>query len=169
MRDTVNPATPRILLTGIGLAVFLAVAHTLTDTFASMLTALLPTLQVRFGLSESTLALLVAMLSFSTSVTQPFLGALADRYGARLISAVGIVLVTALLSLMSIAPTLPLLFALLFVGGLGSAAFHPAGTSLARAAYPQNTGLAVSLFGAGGTLGLALGPIVVLAVVASFG
>ena len=169
MRDTVNPLPRRVLRTGIGLAVFLAVAHTMTDTFASMLTALLPTLQVRFGLTESALALLVATLSFSTSVTQPFLGALADRYGTRLAGALGIVLVTSLLSLISVAPTLPLLFVLLFVGGLGSAAFHPAGTSLARAAYPRNTALAVSLFGAGGTLGLALGPIVVLAVVASSG
>ncbi len=69
----------------------------MTDTFASMLTALLPTLQVRFGLTESALALLVATLSFSTSVTQPFLGAVADRYGARLAGALGIVLVTSLL------------------------------------------------------------------------
>jgi hypothetical protein len=41
MRDTVNPSSRRGLLTGIGLAAFLALAHTMTDTFASMLTALL--------------------------------------------------------------------------------------------------------------------------------
>ena len=169
MRNVIQSSPPRALLAGSSLAVFLAIGHTVIDTFTSMLTALLPTIQARFGMTESVLALLIAMLSFSTSVTQPLMGTLSDRFGMRLVGAVGIVLNVSLLSLIGVAPTVPLLFALLFIGGLGSAAFHPAGTSMARAAGSRHKGLAVSLFGAGGTLGLALGPVIVLSVVSTFG
>jgi MFS family permease len=58
---------------------------------------------------------------------------------------------------------------LLLVGGLGSAALHPAGASVARAALAGRAGLAVGVFGAGGTVGVALGPLIVLAVVAGAG
>ena len=51
----------RPYLTGAGLVGFLAVAHAATDALTSAVGALLPTLQVRFGLAESSLALLVIM------------------------------------------------------------------------------------------------------------
>lgn len=48
------------------------------------------------------------------------------------------------------------------VGGLGSAALHPAINALARAADPDRPAVAVSLGSAGGTVGVALAPITVL-------
>ncbi len=134
-----------------------------------MLAALLPTLQVRFGLSEAVLALLVATLSFSSSVLQPIFGALADRHGRRLVGALGILTSSSLLSLMGVVPDIWLLFGLLLAGGLGSAAFHPAGTGMARDAGGRNKALTVSLFSAGGTLGLALGPSIILFVARTVG
>ena len=169
MRFAPMVSSRRVLLTGGGLAGFLTLIHTAIDTVSSMLTALLPTIQVRFGLTESALALLVATLSFSSSVMQPLFGALSDRLGMRLVGALGIIANAVLLSLIGVVPTATWLFAVLLFGGLGSAAFHPAGTSMARAAGMRNQGLAVSLFGAGGTLGVALGPVLVLSVVATFG
>jgi FSR family fosmidomycin resistance protein-like MFS transporter len=160
----------RWLLTGGGLAVFLTAVHATNDAFTSMLAALLPTLQLQFGLSETVLALLVATLSFSSSVTQPLFGALADRLGRRLVGALGVVLCSSLLSLMAVVPSVYLLFAVLLVGGLGSAAFHPAAISMARAAGGgRYKALVVGVFSAGGTVGLALGPIIILLVIANFG
>ena len=156
-------STPnRLALTGVGLSTLLIAVHATNDAFSSMLAALLPTLQFRFGLTEATLALLVATLSFSSSVVQPFFGALADRLGRRLVGALGIITSSSLLSLMGVVPDVALLFVLLFFGGLGSAAFHPAGTGLARDAGGANKALTVSLFSAGGTVGLALGPSIIL-------
>jgi FSR family fosmidomycin resistance protein-like MFS transporter len=169
MSTAISFASRRVALTGGGLAAFLTLAHLATDAFTGMFSALLPTIQARFGLSETGLALLVATLSFSASVTQPLMGALADRVGRRLVAALGVVLSAALISLIGVVPTVWLLVGLLLVGGLGSAAFHPAGTSIARAAMTGNAGLAVGLFSAGGTLGIALGPVLVLAVVAGSG
>ena len=69
----------RLVLTGGGLAAFLAVAHAVVDAVTGMFAALLPTLQARFGPGETALAGLVAALALGTSVSQPAFGALADR------------------------------------------------------------------------------------------
>ncbi|HEX7004790.1 MAG TPA: MFS transporter [Trueperaceae bacterium] len=148
-------------LSGASLALLLVVAHAVNDSFSGMLSALLPTFQLRFGASETLLATLVATQSFSSSVTQPVFGALADRLGRRIVGALGVVTSSALLSLMGRVESVWLLFALLLVGGLGSAAFHPSGTSIARAAARSTKGLAVGIFSAGGTIGLAFGPLII--------
>lgn len=86
-----------------------------------MLSALLPTLQKQFSLSEPVLALLIA--------------ALADRVGHRRIAALGVIFNAILFSLIGIVPNIYVLFGLILVGGLGSAALHPAMASMARAAW----------------------------------
>jgi FSR family fosmidomycin resistance protein-like MFS transporter len=169
MTTATAASTGRGLAIGGGIALLLSVAHLANDAITSMLTALLPTLQQRFGLAETVLALLVATFSFSSSVTQPVFGAVSDRLGRRPLAAFGLVLSVSLLSLMAVAPGVWTLFGLLLVGGLGSAAFHPSGTSIARAASGDRKELAVGMFSAGGMLGLALGPIVVLVVATTLG
>ncbi len=149
-------------LAAAGIPVLLLIVHATNDAFASMLAALLPSLQQRFALSEASLALLVATLSFSSSMMQPFLGAVADRVGRRTMAALGILTSTVLLSLMGIAPTPLALFLVLLLGGLGSAAFHPAGTSLMRTMGERFKELAVAVFSSGGTLGMAVGPVLIL-------
>ncbi|MEX2543009.1 MAG: MFS transporter [Trueperaceae bacterium] len=154
-----------LVLSGSSLAALLVAAHAVNDSFSGMLAALLPTFQARFGASETVLAALVATLSFSASVTQPVFGALADRLGRRLVGALGVVASSALLSLMGVTDSLWLLFGLLLIGGLGSAAFHPSGTSMARAAATTSpgikSGVAVGIFSAGGTAGMAFGPLLI--------
>ncbi len=134
-----------------------------------MLSALLPVLQARFGLTESALALLVATLWFSSSLTQPLFGALSDRVGRKVAGSLGVIVNSVLLSLVGVVPTVWLLFGVVIVGGFGSAALHPVGTSVARLAGGKNKGLALGLFSAGGMVGFAVGPVVILYVVSTFG
>lgn len=148
-------------LGGTAIATLLFLAHFSNDLFTGTLAALLPTLQLRFGASEVTLALLVASLSFSSSVLQPLFGAVADRFGRRLVAGAGVMLSSTLLSLIAVMPSPLLLVPLLLVGGLGSAAFHPAATTLARQAARRQGALALAIFSAGGTAGLAFGPLVI--------
>ncbi len=147
--------------TAFGVSALLVVVHATNDAFAGMLSALLPTFQARFGLTETSLALFVATLSFSSSVTQPVFGVLADRWGRRRMAALGVMTSSSLLSLMAVAPSPLLLFLILLVGGLGSAAFHPAGTGVARSIGGSRKGLVMSVFSAGGTVGVAVGPLVI--------
>jgi len=151
----------RLLLTGTGLTALLFLAHFFNDFFSGTLAALLPTLQLRFGVGEVTLALFVATLSFSSSVLQPLFGAVADRLGRRLVAALGVATSSAVLSLIAIVPSPTLLVPLLLIGGLGSAAFHPAATTIARQAAGKKRGLALGVFSAGGTVGMAFGPLVI--------
>ena len=151
------------------LVILFALVHVVSDAVTNMLSALLPTLQKQFSLSETVLALLVAALSFSALVTQPLFGALADRVGHRRIAALGVIFNAILFSLIGIVPNVYVLFGLILVGGLGSAALHPAMASMARTAGGSKPELAVGLFSAGGTLGIAVGPIIIMTVLANFG
>lgn len=160
---------PRLALGGAGLVALLAASHAAADIPFSAVSALLPTIQSRFGLTESVLALLVATLSLGASMTQPLFGALADRVGPRLVGAAGVILSSALLALVGIAPSVWLVLGLLLTGGFASAAMHPAFASLARRTGGGRPSLAVSLYSAGGTLGVAIGPVAVLAVMSTLG
>ena len=166
VRDTLPVS---MLGSSAGLIALLTLSHLVTDAIASTFSALLPTIQYRLNLTETTLALLVATLSFSTSVTQPLFGLLADRIGQRRVGIAGMILNALLLSLIGVIPSVSFLFVVLLVGGLGSAAFHPAVASLARASVPSKKALAVSLFSAGGTAGLAVGPVLALFLISNQG
>lgn len=119
------------VLHGTALAVFLAFVHTVNDAVTAILGALLPTLQARFDASPTLLALIVATYSIASSVTQPVFGALAEDRSARLVGAGGVLLAALFLSLVGVAPALVAVFALVVIGGMGSAALHPVGIAVA--------------------------------------
>ena len=157
------------VLSGTRMAAFLALVHAVNDVLTAILGALLPTLQARLAAGTTTLALLVAALSISSSITQPLLGGLADRYGLRKVAGLGVALGAISLSLVGIVDSVPLLVVLLVLGGLGSAALHPVSTSIVGGPSAKNPGLAVGLFTAGGMAGFAAGPILILYVVSRYG
>ncbi len=157
------------VLGGTRMAAFLALVHAVNDVLTAILGALLPTLQTRLAAGTTTLALLVAALSISSSITQPLLGALADRYGLRKVAGLGVALGAVSLSLVGVVDSVPLLLVLLVLGGLGSAALHPVSTSIVGGPSAKNPGLAVGLFTAGGMVGFAAGPILILYVISRYG
>jgi FSR family fosmidomycin resistance protein-like MFS transporter len=158
----------RATLTGMKLTLLLTFAHTVNDAFTNVLPVFLPTLQLRFGVGEAALAVLVAVISLSANVLQPFVGALADHWGRRRTAALGLMTGSVLMSFMAVAPNFWSLVFILAVGGLGSAIFHPSGASMARSTGAPRS-LSMSLFAAGGGVGSAIMPVVVLAVIRSYG
>lgn len=159
----------RGVLEGTALAVFLALVHTVNDAVTAILGALLPTLQARFDASPTLLALMVATYWIASSVTQPVFGALAEDRGLRLVGAAGVLSAALFLSLVGVAPALLAVFALLVIGGMGSAALHPVGTAIAGGPAVPNRALGVGFFTAGGMVGFALGPVLILYLVSRFG
>ena len=61
-RKFLQLSVPHLALQSSGLVILFALVHTVSDAVTNMLSALLPTIQIRFVLSETTLALLVATL-----------------------------------------------------------------------------------------------------------
>ncbi|HEX6872239.1 MAG TPA: MFS transporter [Micromonosporaceae bacterium] len=157
------------IVQGTTLAVFLALVHTVNDAITAMLGALLPTLQGRFDAGPMLLALLVATYALASSVTQPALGAFAEGRSLRLVGATGVLFAAIFLSLIGVAPVLSAVFVLLVIGGMGSAALHPVGTAIAGGPTVSNRTLGVGFFTAGGMLGFALGPVVILYLISRFG
>ena len=147
----------------------LAASHTFVDLVSGSIGALLPTLKERFELTSMQAGGLVATIAASTALSQPVVGRLADHIGARRVAGVGAVLSAALLSLIGVAPHLWIVFAMILAGGLGSAAYHPAAAVLTRRVLPARAQLGMSVLAAGGMLGMALGPITVLFIVAHAG
>lgn len=161
-------AHTRIALAGAPLALLITSAHLANDAFSNVLPAFLPTLQVRFGLGEAALAGLVALISLSANVLQAFAGALTDRWGRRRAAALGLLLSSVLMSFIAVAPTVGVLLMLLAFGGIGSAVFHPGAVAMMRGVGGRIS-LNVGLFAAGGAVGTAVMPVVVLAVLRSYG
>ncbi|WP_395110186.1 MFS transporter [Actinomadura sp. SCN-SB] len=160
---------PGIVSSGTQIAAYLALVHAVNDVMTAILGALLPTLQARFAAGTTTLALLVAVFSISSSVTQPLLGAFADRAGLRHVASAGVALAAVSLSLVGVTGSIPLVLVLLALGGLGSAALHPVSTSIVGGGTTRNPGLAVGLFTAGGMAGFAAGPVLILYLVSAHG
>jgi len=150
------------------LTLLVTFAHSTNDAFTNILPVFLPTLQVRFSLGEAVMAVLVAVISISSNVLQPFFGPFVDRWGHRRSASIALIIGSTLMGFLSVAPSVLSLFFILAIGGLGSAIFHPAAAAMAR-----NTGapksVSMSLFAAGGSFGSAIMPVAVLAVVRSVG
>lgn len=134
--------------------------HVVVDGGIGLLSPLLPDLQARFSLTPTALALLVALLAATSSVSQPVLGVIADQVGAHRAATLGILTSAALLTV-AVSTSLVVVVAVV-VGGLGAAAFPPAATTLVRGVSGHRPDVAVGLFSAGGMLGLAVGPVVIV-------
>ena len=161
-------ALPRITTVGAAsttataAVVTVAASHAGVDAVTGSISALVPTLDRRFGLSAGEVGTLLATLSASSMLAQPLGGRLADRIGAKRVAAAGAVVASALLSLLGVVDSLAVVYALLVIGGLGSAAFHPAAAAAARRVLPERASFAISLFSAGGMVGMAAGPMAML-------
>jgi FSR family fosmidomycin resistance protein-like MFS transporter len=163
--------TPRGAAMGAGgAALLVAVSHGVNDAYSAFLHPLLPRIMDRMGLSIALAATLAMTLSLAASVLQPLMGFLADRMGRRWFVAAGPLLSGIFLSSIGLAPTFGILLLFLALGGLGSAAFHPPGASMAaRVSAGKGSGLRLSIFSFGGALGFAVGPLVAVGMVQQVG
>ena len=129
------------------IAVAIAISHGLVDAYAGFLPPLLPQIMRDMGLSIAMAGTLAMTFHIASSVLQPALGWLADRYGRRLFVVGGPAVAAVFLSLIGRASSFGVLLALLVAGGLGSAAFHPPAASMAtRISDGSGSGTRMSVF-----------------------
>ena len=146
----------------------LTLGHFTIDAYSSFFLPLLPLLSQRLGLNYAMVGGLTAMASMSSSFLQPLFGVFADRLRRPWFVALGPMIASVFMASIGLAPRYEVLVALLVLGGVGVAMFHPQTASLAGATSPQRA-LAMSWWVTGGTLGWALGPAYAIAIVHRFG
>jgi len=151
---------PRLLL--------LSFAHFSTDAYSSFFSPLLPLLVARLHLSLTQVGSLVALSAISSSFAQPLYGWASDRLQRPWFVAFGPVVAAIFLSSIGLAQSYGAAIALLMIGGMGVAAFHPQAAVLASE-QGKSRSLAMSIFVTGGTLGFALGPLFAVSVAGRFG
>jgi MFS transporter, FSR family, fosmidomycin resistance protein len=147
----------------------LAAGHFGTDFANGAVPALLPFLVDRFDLSYTLAGVLILSSALSSSVVQPLFGLWSDRHGGIWLLPGGVALAGVGIALASDAPSYPLVLALVFVSGLGVAAYHPEGSKFAAYVSGRRRASGMSAFSIGGNLGFALGPTVATPLIVWFG
>lgn len=146
----------------------LSAAHLLHDTFSAFLPPLLPLLTAKLGMSLSTSAFL-DIIRRLPSLFNPFFGFLAEKGAVKLLVILTPAVTATAMGLTGLAPTVPILFILLFTAGVSAALFHVPSPVLVREASGKRVGTGMSLFMVGGESARTLGPLLVTAAIALWG
>lgn len=143
-------------------AVFLvALAHFTIELCGNFLPVLYPILINTLGLTYSQIGIIALVAGLSEALPQPVFGYLSDQWGARRMTVLSIAWMGTLLGLVGFTWNYLSLVGLVGLGVLGSAAFHPAGATLASTNAGKMRGAAQSIFAVGGNFGSALSPLLV--------
>ncbi len=149
--------------------VLLCLGHFAIDLSSSALSGLQPVLRDRFGITLTQAGVLGGVFVFSASLLQPLYGWLADRFRSRVFTVLSPLLASSAIALLRFAPGYFSIMALVFLAGVGIAAFHPQGTALAVRGVEHKRGRAMAAFISSGTMGFAIGPSFYAALVTMFG
>lgn len=143
--------------------------HMLIDFYNNFLPVLLPFIMVKLDMSLTMCGLLVMVLSITANLMQPFLGYLFDKRDLSKTLLFAIPLCGVFICVIGYVPNKLALFILCALLGLTVSAFHPLGSSLlGKVSQKTNMGRAMSLFVAGGNIGFAAAPVLVMAFMSRF-
>lgn len=134
--------------------------HMAIDIINASIAMILTVLVVPFNLSNSQIAWGGMIYQLMGSLTQPYFGVLADRFGGRWLGAVGLLWTSVFYFAATFSQNYITLIALMAVASLGSGAFHPQGAMNAGAAGRERRTTGTSIFFLLGQMGLAFGPMI---------
>ncbi len=138
----------------------MTLTHTLTHVFGNLYIASFPILRDEFSLSIQQLGVLAAIPPLCEALLYLPAGMITDKVGSKrmLLVSLAFAVVGSLMAAMSFTPTMVILAASLVY--LNTTAYHPASYSFTTHLFRQNARpRALGIHGAGGTLGVALGPL----------
>ena len=152
-----------------GKLVTLMLGHLTVDSYVGVIPVLYPLLIGRFHLTLATVGLVSLAYGGFAAISQPLFGVIADRYGTRF-TGVALAWTALTFALIGFVSSFPMLLVLACASGLGSGAFHPFGALDVRALLPAwRRSFGMSIYVTAGTVGVALGPLIGIGVLALVG
>ncbi|MBS7637362.1 MFS transporter [Candidatus Bathyarchaeota archaeon] len=140
--------------------IVMTVTHTLTHVFQRIHLALFPTIRREFDLSLQQLGVIAAIPFLCQALLGIPTGLLSDRFGSKrmIIVSFTLAILGSLLASQTINPEmLTVAVSLVYIN---TVMYHPASYSFTTRMFaPRDRSKALGIHGAGGTLGMALGPI----------
>lgn len=146
-----------------------SLAHCTNDFYNGFLGPLLPILVLRLDISLALAGTLVSIFSVFNSLLHPFFGMIADRLRRNYFFVFGPLIAGVFMSLIGLANSYLSLVIILALSGIGTSIFHPQAATLVGKVAKLNPGKSMSIFGLGGTLGVALGALVIIPLVMTWG
>ena len=143
--------------------------HLVTDINQGALPAMLPFFIAAYDLSYAAAAGIVFATNMTSSIVQPLFGLAADRVSKPWLLVIGLILAGMGLSLTGIFQDYRWIMILAVVSGIGIAAYHPEAARLVNFAAGTRKGTAMSIFGVGGTVGFAIGPVLITTALLQWG
>jgi FSR family fosmidomycin resistance protein-like MFS transporter len=137
----------------------LASIHFLVDGFGNIFAPLLPLLIPRLHLSLAAVGTLQMCFQIATSVAQLGFGHIADQWRPRVLLIAGPIVALTILPIVGLSTSVWMLAAVLVVGGLGGAAFHPPAAAVVGRVSGERQGFAMAIHITGGSMGTALAPL----------
>jgi FSR family fosmidomycin resistance protein-like MFS transporter len=147
----------------------LMLGHATVDMYSGVIPLLYPLLTDKFALDLKTVGLVSLCYSGMASLSQPIFGWVSDRHGTRWIG-LALMWTAITFALLGLAPSFHVLLLLAALAGIGSGMYHPMGAVTAASVIPDNQrNVAMSIYVTGGTLGVALGPLIGVVIFGLFG
>ncbi len=147
----------------------LSAGHLVTDINQGALPAMLPFFIVAYDLSYAAAAGIVFAANMTSSIVQPVFGHAADRFSKPWLLPVGLLMAGIGLAFTGISQGYGWILSMAIVSGIGIAAYHPEAARRVNFAAGNKKGTAMSLFGVGGTIGFAVGPLIATAALLHWG
>lgn len=147
----------------------LCAVHCFNDLLQSVVSAVYPMLKDDLSLTFAQIGLVTLVYQIAASVFQPAVGYLFDKRPFVGSLPMGMVFTALGIALFSVAMSMPVLLASVFLVGMGSSTLHPEASRITSLASGGRRGLAQSIFQVGGNLGSSAGPLLVALLVAPYG
>ena len=147
----------------------LSAGHFFNDFYCNFLPVLLPVIMPRLGLSLTMSGLLVMVLSITSNLLQPVFGFFMDKHNLNRLLLPVIPFGSFCICSIGYVGSAPVLFCLIALTGLSISAFHPLGSALVtRVSPPEKLGSSMSYYIAGGNVGFALAPLIIVAFIGTW-
>ena len=143
--------------------------HFTGDFFWSFIQPLLPGLTDKFSLNMTRVGFITGISTLTGLLIQPVFGYMADHFKTRWILLCGSLFGMVCIPQVGIAPHFWVVLLLIGFGSIGSSIYHPAAAGMVSVYAGRRTGLSMSIFGLGGTMGFTVGPIVSTAYITLMG